>query len=156
MRSWGAISVRSVLFRCDHGVWSVPSRCNPGVRSRCNWCEVEGVISMWSMQSRSRRHDIFLSLSLSLSLFVFTRESRNDLKWKFSLQTISRSNQLKHTVNWKYFPKNLFSMRNQTPTFTEKYFQKWFETKTNTAEVIFALGFQTFGELLYLAISSFL
>ena len=66
------------------------------------------------------------------SLSLFARESGNGLKWKFLLQTISGSNQLKHTVNWKVFPENLFFMRNQTPTFTEKHFQKWFEVKTNT------------------------
>ena len=71
-----------------------------------------------------------LSLSLSLSLFVCLR------KWfegKILAENIFRVKGLNFTVNWNSFPENPFSMRNQTPAFTEKYFQKWFEAKTNTA-----------------------
>ena len=42
-----------------------------------------------------------LGLRTRLSLSLSARESGNGLKWKFSLQTNSGSNPLKHTVNWK-------------------------------------------------------
>ena len=83
----------------------------------------------------SQRHDLGSLFFLSLSLSLFARKSGNCLKWKFWLKPIFGSKPLKHTVNWKYFPENLFSMRNQTLAFTEKHFRKWFEAKTNTAYI---------------------
>ena len=98
---------------------------------------VRGVI--WALgspvQSKAWSGLSLLPLSLSLSLSLFARKSGNCLKWKFWLKPISGSKPLKHTVNWKYFPENLFSMRNQTLAFTEKHFRKWFEAKTNTAYI---------------------
>ena len=69
-------------------------------------------------------------LSLSLSLFARLR------KWfegKILAENIFRVKGLNFTVNWNSFPENPFFIRNQTPTFTEKLFRKWFEAKTNTA-----------------------
>ena len=94
---------------------------------------VRGVI--WTLGSPMKSKAWYGLSLLSLSLSLFACESENDLKWKFWLKPISGSKPLKHTVNWKYFLENLFSMRNQTPAFTEKHFRKWFEAKTNTAYI---------------------
>ena len=69
-------------------------------------------------------------LSLSLSLFARLR------KWfegKILAENIFQVKGLNFTVNWNSFPENPFSIRNKTPAFMEKIFQKWFEAKTNRA-----------------------
>ena len=104
-----------------------------GLKALDRW-SIRGFVDRF-VDQRSQRHDLRWRHdlgSLSLSLSLFAHEFRNGLKWKFWLKPISGSKLLKHTVNWKYFPKNLFFMRNQTLAFTEKYFRKWFEAKTNT------------------------
>ena len=105
-----------------------------GSRSKIDsWVRRSAKSKAWSglwVRRWSRRHDLG---SLSLSLSLFACESRNGLKWKFWLKPIFGSKPLKHTVNWKYFPENLFSMRSQIPAFTEKHFRTWFEAKTNIA-----------------------
>ena len=102
-----------------------------------SWVEGSGSkIGSWvrrSVKSKSKAWSGLSLLPFSLSLSLFACESGNGLKWKFWLKPISELKPLKHTVNWKYFLENLFSMRNQTLAFTEKHFRKWFEAKTNTA-----------------------
>ena len=72
---------------------------------RSAWCcDRRGAISVnwssvWGLGSLSL--SLSLSLSVSLSLSLSPHGSRNGLKWKFSLQTISRSKPSKHMVNWK-------------------------------------------------------
>ena len=132
MRMWDrAAEARSSGVGVDLCLIGAVLRSTRSMKCRSlDWSSVWGV-RCCGCRTGARFEDWALSSS-SLSLSVFARESGNGLNWKFSLQTISGSKPLKHMVNWKYFLENLFSMCNQTPAFTEKYFWKWFETKTNT------------------------
>ena len=159
VRSWGAISVKSkgakskawfglwvrqrswrVRFEVEVEQWSRSVRSQRALGSRfagkVKGCNL-GVIRSRSQMVKSKGAKskgsglLVRGVIWVRSLSLFARESENGLKWKFSLQTISGSNQLKHTINWKAFPKNLFSMRNQTPAFTEKAFPEviWSQNK---------------------------
>ena len=121
--------------------WSL--RCwGAGVRSR--WCldeqsthrHMEGMrTAIWPAWSWVRRRSLSLSvfahlwvLSLPLSLFARLR------KWfevKITTKNILRPVALFYSQHWKHFLFDLIFNNNQTSTFTEKHFRKWFETKTN-------------------------
>ena len=121
-----------VGLRCDSPVRSV--RCDSRfVGLRCNDLGFLGSRSLSLSLSLSLCLHVWV-LSLSLSLFARLR------KWfegKILAENIFRVKGLNFTVNWNSFPENPFSMRNQTPAFPEKHFQKWFEVKTNTALAYF-------------------
>ena len=89
---------------------------------------------------RSDRHDRGFDGAISLSVCVFVSPS---LSTSFSLcaspeMVWSENNNvtllpLFYSQHWKYFQFDPIFSNNQTPTFTEKHFRKWFEAKTNAA-----------------------
>ena len=87
---------RSVCRSAKSKAWSAKSKSKAVIGE----VEVEGC-DRRSRRSQSQRISLSLSLSISISVSIFARESGNDLKWKFSLQTISGSKPSKHPVNWK-------------------------------------------------------
>ena len=65
----------------------------------------------------------FLSLSLSV---------RNSFEVKIGTEIHFRGQSVFFSVNWNWFPENSIFRTNQTPSFPEKHFWKWFSPKTNT------------------------